>query len=123
MLKVISNGPNRVDLELSGKLDSDEMRAALDELLEKSKDVDNGKMLYRIVDFELPTLGAIGVEMSRLPELFRLMKKFDRVAVLTEKKWIQKASEFEGALIPGLEIKAFGLDDETEAEAWLANNA
>lgn len=120
MLKIESKGPNRVDLELNGKLDSDDMRTALDELVEKSQAVENGKMLYRIADFELPTLGAIGVEMSRIPELFRLIKKFDRVAVLTEKKWIQKAGEIEGALIPGLEIKAFSMDDEAEAEAWLS---
>ncbi len=74
-------------------------------------------MLYRIDDFALPTLGAIGVEMSRLPELFELIGKFDRSAVLAEKKWIQSASELEGALIPGLTIKTFDLDEE--AEAWL----
>lgn len=34
---------------------------------------------------------------------------------------ILKISEIEGALIPGLKIKAFDLDDEDEAEAWLAN--
>ena len=30
-------------------------------------------------------------------------------------------SEIESALIPGLEIKAFEVGKETDAEAWLAN--
>ncbi len=120
MFRVIPNGPNRIDIEFSGKLDSDEMRTALDELIGKSKNVEHGRMLYRIEDFELPTLGAIGVELSRLPELFRLIGKFDRAAVLASKKWIQTVSEIEGALIPGLKIKAFDLDEEAAAEAWLA---
>ena len=120
MFRVIPNGPNRIDVEFSGKLDSEEMKAALDELISKTEGFEHGCMLYRIGDFELPTLGAIGVELSRLPELFTLIGKFDRAAVLTGKKWIQNASEIEGALIPGLEIKAFDLDEEAEAEAWLA---
>ena len=48
-------------------------------------------------------------------------KKIDRAAVLTEKTWLKKASEFEGALIPGLEIKAFDRDQIAEAEAWISS--
>jgi hypothetical protein len=40
--------------------------------------------------------------------------------VLTDKKWLQKASELEGLLMPGLEIKAFDQDQAGAAEAWLA---
>ena len=48
MFKVIPNGINRLDIELSGKLNTEEMKIALDELLSKSKDIKNGKMLYEI---------------------------------------------------------------------------
>ncbi|MGB5992933.1 MAG: STAS/SEC14 domain-containing protein [Desulfobacterales bacterium] len=54
-----------------------------------------------------------------LPAMFGLMKKFDRAAVLTDKTWLKKVSEFEGALYPGLEIKAFNIDQK--AEAWLSS--
>ena len=69
----------------------------------------------------MPSLGAIGIELSRLPEMFRLMKKYDRAAVLSDKTWIKKVSELEGVLFPGLEIKAFNRDQKEEAEAWLSN--
>lgn len=120
MFKVTPNGPNRVDIEISGKLNSEEMKRALDEFVSKSQDIEHGKMLYRIHDFDLPSFGAIGVEMARLPELFKLIRKFDRVAVLADKGWVKKASEIEGALFPGLAIKAFDRTQEAEAEAWLA---
>ena len=121
MFKVIPNGTNRLDIELSGKLDAEDMRAALDELENNSKNIEEGKMLYEIIDFHIPSLGAIGVEFSRLPAMFGLMKKFDRVAVLTDKTWLKKVSELEGALFPGLEIKAFNRDQKTKAEAWLSS--
>ncbi len=121
MFKVTKTGMNRLDIELSGKLDAEEMKIALDELVTKSSDIKNGKMLYDIIDFHLPSLGAIGVELSRLPSMFGLIKKFDRAAVLTDKTWLKKVSELEGALYPGLEIKAFNRDQKTEAEAWLSS--
>jgi len=121
MFKVTLNGANRLDIELSGKLDADEMKIALDELVDKSKNIENGRMLYEIIDFHLPSLGAIGVELSRLPELFGLIKRFDRVAVLTDKTWLKKASELEGMLYPSLEIKAFDRNQKAAAEAWLAD--
>ncbi len=121
MFKVIPNGINRLDIELSGKLNTEEMKIALDELESKSKDIENGKMLYEIIDFHLPSLGAISIEFSRLPSMFGLIKKFDHAAVLTDKTWLKKVSEFKGQLFPGLEIKAFDRDQREEAEAWLSD--
>ena len=119
MFTVENNGPNRVDIHLSGKLDAGEMRTAINDLISKTRDVENGKMLYEIGDFDIPTLGAIGVELSSLPELFGMIRRFDRAAVLADQVWIQKISEIEGALFPGLEIKAFDRNQRAEAEAWL----
>jgi len=121
MFKVTPNGNNRLDIELSGKLNSDEMKMALDELASNSENIENGKMLYEIIDFHLPSLGAIGIEFSRLPSMFGLIKKFDRAAVLTDKTWLKTISEIEGLLIPGLEIKAFDRSQKTEAEEWLSS--
>ncbi|MCW8891713.1 MAG: STAS/SEC14 domain-containing protein, partial [Deltaproteobacteria bacterium] len=111
---------NRLDIEMSGRLNTEDMRIALDELVSKSENIENGRMLYDVIDFHLPSLGAIALEFSRLPAMLRLMKKFDRAAVLTDKTWLKKVSEIEGALYPGLEIKAFDRDHKEEAEAWLS---
>ena len=121
MFKVEQKGMNRLDIQLSGKLDTEAMKIALDELVSKSENIENGKMLYEIIDFHLPSLGAIVIEFSRLPSMCGLMKKFDRAAVLTDKKWLKTISEIEGILYPGLEIKAFRRDQKAEAEAWLSS--
>jgi hypothetical protein len=121
MFQITQNGVNRLDIRLSGKLDAEEMKIALDELVRKSENVENGKMLYEIIDFHFPSLAAIAIEFSRLPAMLGFIKKFNRAAVLTDKAWLQKVSEFEGALFPGLEIKAFARDRKGEAEAWLSS--
>ena len=121
MFRITNNGTNRLDIELSGKLNAEDMKIALDELIIKSKDIENGKMLYEIIDFNLPSLGAIAIELSRLPAMLGLIKKFDRAAVLTDKTWLKTVSELEGIFFPGLEIKAFNRDQKTAAEAWLSS--
>ena len=121
MFKITRVSENRLDIEMSGKLDSVEMEKALDDLVEKSAGIENGKMLYDVVEYHLPSLGAIGLEFSRLPSMFGLMNRFDKAAVLTDKMWIKKISEFEGAVYPGLQIKAFNRNQKAEAEAWLSN--
>ena len=119
MFHVERHGPNRMDLTLAGKLDAEAMRNALDAMITESGGIEHGRMLYRIQDFDIPTFGAMAVEMSRLPMLLRLVQRFDRVAVLANKEWIKRVSEIEGALIPGLRIKAFDPDHEQQALTWL----
>jgi len=121
MFRIEVTGPNRIEIELSGQLNSEQMKVGLDELIDKTREFSRGQMLYRIYDFDFPTLGAIGVELSRLPALFGLLRRFGRAAVLSDKKWIQRISELEGHLFPGLEIKAFDYNDVAAAETWLAH--
>lgn len=120
MLTITKPRQNRIDIELRGTLDAETMRVALDDLIAKSEDVTNGRMLYKIPEFSMPTLGAIGVELKRLPKLFGLLGKFDRCAVLSDAGWIRTGAEIEGALFPGIQIKSFELDDTEAAEAWLS---
>jgi len=119
MLKVTKPDTNRLDIILEGTLDAEKMRDALDHLVDMSADINAGKMLYKIKNFHLPTMGAIGVEFGYMPKLFSLIGRFDKCAVCSDIGWVRTAAAFEGALIPGLEIKTFGLDETAAAEAWL----
>lgn len=122
MLTVTKPSETRIDIELSGAVDAETMRVALEDLITKSEDVTDGRVLYTITDFSMPSLGAIGVELQLLPKLFGLLGKFERWAVISDASWLRTAAEIEGALIPGIEIKSFELDQTDEAEAWLASN-
>lgn len=119
MFKVNRVSPNRLDIELGGKLDSEAMTRALDALVEQSAGMSHGRMLFDVAHYELPTLGAFRVELSQMPRMFRFIRQFRRAAVLADAGWLKAASEIEGLLIPGLEIKAFDRDDRDAAETWL----
>lgn len=123
MFIISENGKNRIDITLSGKLDAAEMRSLLDELVEHSAQIDNGLILYDLIDFHLPSLAAIAIEISRLPELFKLIKQFHRVAVLADQAWVRKIGELEGELLPELEIRSFTREQREAAEEWLQHKA
>lgn len=119
MLKVSKPTADRLDIELAGLLNAESMDKALTSLIEQSQDITDGKMLYTISDFEMPTLGALAVELQHMPKLFGLLGKFRKCAVLSDAGWIRTFAELEGAVIPNLEIKSFTLASRQAAEKWL----
>ena len=119
MLTITKPSDNRVDITFDGGIDANIMTAALDKLFDASKDVKNGVSLYTITNFDMPTLGAIGVEFTKLPQLFGLLSKFQKVAILSDSAFIRTAGEVEGFLLPGVEIKSFHLNERAVAENWL----
>lgn len=119
MFHITKPSANRLDIEIKGSLDAETMRTALDDLIAQSSEIREGLMLYTITEFSLPTLGAIGIEITRLPKLLGLIGKFHRCAVLSDAQWLRTAAAIEGALIPGLTIKSFELSERAAAEAWL----
>jgi len=119
MFQVSRVSDNRIDIMMGGKLDADHMRVALDDLLNESQGIENGLMLFDVVDYHLPSLGAILIELSRLPEMFRWIKRFHRAAVLADENWLRKIGEFKGDFLPGLEIKVFTRGQREEAVLWL----
>lgn len=121
MIKIERVSENRLDIEMSGKLDSEGMANALDELVEKSEGIENGKMLYDVIEYKLPTIDAIILEFKRLPKMFDFIRRFRRAAVLSDKTWLKTISELEGKLMPSLEIKAFDREERAAAEQWLEN--
>ena len=67
MFKVIKNGINRLDIEMSGKLGSEEMRIALDELASKSHAIENRRLMCKVIDFHIPSHCAIDIELPCCP--------------------------------------------------------
>lgn len=120
MFSVTRHGENRLDIQISGTLDKEGMTFALDQLLTQGEGMKDGVMLYDVVDYHLPTLDAIWVEIKQMPELLALMRHFKKAAILSDKQWIKTASELEGKLMPHIEIKAFDRGEKQQAEAWLS---
>lgn len=112
----------RIDFTIQGKITGPEMASGLTELLALSEGFEEGVMLYRIEGFKWPTFNAVMAEAIRIPKLFGLLKRFGKIAVISDKAWVRRAAAIEGAVIPKMKIKTFKPEQADAAEAWLAGN-
>ena len=119
MINIIRSSDDQVDIEFDGDISPEEMEVVLVDFIAMASEIQSGKLLYKIQDFEMPSLKAIGVKLSHLPKLLKTIKSFDRAAVVTDKKWLQNVAEFESMLIPGFEIKGFDIAELDAAQTWL----
>jgi len=115
--------PNLLVIEASGAMTSIAMEVALDMLVPEVKDMRHGGVLMRAEGVEWPTLGAIGVELRHWAQLMAMIRKVDRVAVLTDAGWMRNLAAVESLLVPNLEIRSFATDAENAAREWLAGSA
>lgn len=121
MFKIEKIDENSLNLELNGKLDRDEMQSSLDEFEEKAKDIKEGTILYDVIDFDFMTMTKTFVEIAKDPRMFKLMKNFKKVAVLTDKFWLKNLAMLESAIYPGVNVKAFNRSQKAHAIEWLEN--
>ncbi len=66
------------------------------------------------------TLAALVKDTAKSLGLLGHLRQLGRYAIVTDTKWIRTAAGIEDKLIPGLEVRAFGLSESRAAEAWVA---
>lgn len=110
---------NRLEITMSGRLDAEGMKSALDDLEREGAHIQEGTMLYDVVDYHLPNLDAIVLEFARLPSMLGFIGRFRRAAVLSDLDWLKTISQAEGLMIPGITIKGFKREERQEALQWL----
>jgi len=117
------DAPNLLVVEASGAMTAVAMEVALDMLVPEVQNMHHGGVLMRAAGVEWPTLGAIGVELRHWVQLMAMIRKVDKIAVLTDAGWVQNLAAVESFLIPNLEIRSFAPDAEASARAWLSGRA
>ena len=119
MFTVETLGPDLLQIEIGGKITAEEMSSGLDTLLPLTSGMNDGRMLAIYHDIEFPEAGAILEEMKRLPQLFGVIGKVKKVALVSNQKWIRDMAELEGKILPGTTIRSFEFKDRAQAEAYL----
>jgi len=113
---------NLVIAEIGGKITRDEMSAGLDALTAQVNDIARANMLCVYDDIDMPEIGALTEELKRLPQLFAMISHLDKVAVVSDQKWVRDMAELEGMVIPGIRLRSFPQAARAEAEQWLGTD-
>lgn len=120
MIEMIDIGvENAVAYRLKGKITEDEMKSVISIFKEK---INNDEKL--IIYQEIVNLG--GLEIDALVEKLKFfvdvgLSHFDKIAVITHKKWIHKLVDLEGKFFKNIDMKGFSTDEKEKAIDFLKN--
>lgn len=118
MLEIIDIGiSNALAFQVSGKITESDMNLALSHAKQKIKG--NGKIviLEKINSFE-------GVELAAIVEEFKYifevgMSNITKMAILTDKKWIEHIVNIEDKIFSQIKMKCFPIEEQAAAVQFL----
>jgi hypothetical protein len=120
MIEMIDIGvENTIAYRFGGKVTEEEMTSILTIFKEK---IDKGEKL--LVYQEVVSIG--GVEFDAMVEKLKFFREvglshFDKIAVVTQKKWLHKLVDLEDKLLKSIKMKGFSVDEKDQAIEFLKN--
>ncbi|MDX2319833.1 MAG: STAS/SEC14 domain-containing protein [Moritella sp.] len=108
---------NAVAFQMSGKITEDDMALVLGFAKEKIEHYGNIVLLEKIDSFS-------GVEFKAIIEEFKYLfdvglSNIDKVAILTDKKWVEHVVNIEDKIFKSIDMKCFALEQQEQAIAFL----
>ncbi|WP_234570563.1 STAS/SEC14 domain-containing protein [Rhodohalobacter sp. 614A] len=109
---------NVVGIRIDGKISEQEfdaITARLEEKMSKHSTV----RIYA----EIKSLGGMSPETFFKDLKFGLQNwdRFDKEALVTDKKWLEKIIDISDHLFPSIEVEAFSFDEKKKAKIWIQN--
>ncbi|MEL0637147.1 STAS/SEC14 domain-containing protein [Marinomonas sp. TI.3.20] len=118
MLEIIEIGiDNALAFQMSGKITESDMNIVLSEAKDKIERHGQIVIYEKINSFE-------GVEIAAMMDEFKYifdvgMSNILKVAILTDKKWIEQIVNFEGKIFSSIQMKCFTLEEQGQAVQYL----
>jgi hypothetical protein len=103
-----------------GKITEAEMKSVFSAFKEKIKDYGNISVYQ-----EIESIG--GVEFEAIFEELKFLKEFGlsnfrKIAIVTDKKWLQRIAEIQDKIFRKTDIQCFSTDEKNEAIEFLKND-
>lgn len=121
MIQQLELGNEKVmALRVEGKIDQQESASVI-EYFEKKLNTADKLNIY----MEIPKIQGIEARgiWDSIKAGFANLKKYndkvERVAVVTDKNWLQTAASVENRLFPGIDEKAFSMEEAEVAKKWV----
>lgn len=116
MLSSFSFSKDTVGFLIEGVMDEDAMDKLHERILEKQSQFDKINLYLEDADIERFTMPAI---VSQLMFKLEHSKKFRKVALVTDRKWIHLCGSLENMFL-GATVKSFDTEDRMDAMSWIA---
>lgn len=114
------NSENVMAWRIEGKIDQGEYAPLVKSIENKIDAADKLNVYVEIPKMPGITLPAIWEGLkSGLANLWKYNNKLNKVAVVTDKDWMQNMTEIENRLFRGIDERSFPMEEAEEAKKWV----
>jgi SpoIIAA-like len=120
MLTTTEISPRALEMVVDGPMAREDVSRALDTTFAFAERV--GGRIDMLADVRgTPDIhwGIIAEELKRIGDMFRLIGKLDRIALIADHAWLRGVARVESALIPGIHYEVYERAEAAQARAWL----
>jgi hypothetical protein len=119
MIEMLKSKADVIAVKVGGKLDQPEMET-LTNLVEKSlAEHEKTHVFVEVQGFSGLELTAIADYAPSVGAMLGKLKRFGRIAVVSDQRWIRWATQVESALLPGISYETFEPSERDRALAWV----
>ncbi|MCA8883168.1 MAG: STAS/SEC14 domain-containing protein [Rhodobacteraceae bacterium] len=123
MIEIEKIGPHVLSATLSGQIEAQDI-AAFDQAIRAEFSGDGRlHLLVDLTGITDVTLGAMAEDLRAETALLPHLRRFGRMAAITEKAWVATLMRAAGHLMPSLEFRSFGPGQGDEARAFVLGGA
>ena len=118
MFRILTDLPSHVvGFEIDGTVTRRDIEALYREV-ERAMDGGHVHLVGEIAGVGGLTLEALGANLGKGLAMLTRLGSVDRYAVVSDVGWITQTARLQGALLPGLEVRAWPRADRAAAVAW-----
>jgi hypothetical protein len=119
MITYSSLSPRALEAVVEGRVTKEDIREAFERMDALMGSADKVDMLADVRAGVHIELAAIGEEMRHLSQVWRMLGKMDRVALVADPAWVRAIGRIESHLIPGIDYRVFDRDGAAGARAFV----
>jgi len=119
MLEVLPSPEHVVALRVSGSIDRDDIErgiAAVEDALARQERI----AVYAEIAMTGMTPGAFARDLGYGLRHLHELRRFARMAVVTEQEWVRRVVQVQGRILPQIEIRTFTAGERDAALTWVA---
>lgn len=119
MIEFLESSDDVIALKITGKLMGDELVDVTARVEKSLADREKTHIFVEIEDFSGFDLGALPDYLPRAAAMLGKLRRFGRVAIVSDLRWIRWATRLESALLPHISYETFTSEERHRALAWV----
>lgn len=119
MIQAIESSDDVLAIKITGKLIRDELLGLIERLERSLEQREKTHIFVEIEDFSGIDVTALPDYLPRAAAMLGKLRRFGRIAVVSDLTWIRWATKIESALLPHISYETFTGDERHRALAWV----